>query len=63
MFSIFDRLPSLIAVIKAQVTGDKNELPANYNGEEWRLKKVAEYYKAVSDAEHLDQQRECHEHD
>jgi len=47
-----------IVVIKAQVTGYKNELPANYDGEEWRLKKVSEYYKAVSDAEHLNKQRE-----
>lgn len=30
----------------------------NYDGEEWRSKKVAEYYKAVSDAELLNQQRE-----
>ena len=47
-----------IVVIKAQVTGYKNELPANYDGEEWRLKKVSEYYKAVSDAEYLNKQRE-----
>lgn len=47
-----------IAVLKAQVMGYKNELPKNYDGEEWRSKKVAEYYKAVSDAEHLNQQRE-----
>ncbi len=47
-----------IVVIKAQVTGYKNELPKNYDGEEWRPKKVSEYYKAVSDAEQLNQQRE-----
>ena len=47
-----------IVVIKAQVTGYKNELPENYDGEEWRLKKVAEYYQAVSDAELLNKQRE-----
>lgn len=47
-----------IAVLKAQVTGYKNELPTNYDGEEWRSKKVSEYFKAVSDAEHLNQQRE-----
>ena len=47
-----------IAVLKAQVMGYKNELPKNYDGEEWRSKKVAEYYKVVSDAEHLNQQRE-----
>ncbi len=47
-----------IVVVKAQVTGYKNELPAHYDGEEWRSKKVSEFYKAVSDAEHLNQQRE-----
>ena len=47
-----------IIVLKAQVTGYKNELPKNYDGEEWRLKKVAEYYKAVSDAELLNKQRD-----
>jgi DNA repair exonuclease SbcCD ATPase subunit len=47
-----------IMVIKAQVTGYKNELPANYDGEAWRTKKVAEYYQAVSEAEHLNKQRE-----
>jgi energy-coupling factor transporter ATP-binding protein EcfA2 len=47
-----------IAVIKAQVTGYKNELPKNYDGEEWRAKKITEYYQAVSDAELLNKQRE-----
>ncbi len=47
-----------ITVLKAQVTGYKNELPKNYDGEAWRSKKVSEYYKAVSDAEHLNKQRE-----
>ena len=47
-----------IVVIKAQVTGYKNELPKNYDGEEWRSKKVSEYYQAVSDAELLNKQRE-----
>ena len=47
-----------ILVIKAQVTGYKNELPANYDGEAWRAKKVAEYYQSVSEAEHLNKQRE-----
>jgi Recombinational DNA repair ATPase (RecF pathway) len=47
-----------ITVIKAQVTGYKNELPKNYDGEEWRLKKVSEYYKAVSDAELINKQRD-----
>ena len=47
-----------IVAIKAQVKGYKNELPKNYDGEEWRLKNISEYYKAVSDAEHLNKQRE-----
>jgi len=47
-----------IGVIKAQVTGYKNELPKNYDGEEWRSKKVSEYYQAVSDAELLNKQRD-----
>jgi len=44
-----------IAIIKAQVIGYKDELPKNYDGEEWRLKKVADYYKAVADAEAINQ--------
>jgi len=47
-----------IVVIKAQVTGYKDELPKNYDGEEWRSKNVSEYYQAVSDAELLNKQRE-----
>jgi len=47
-----------IVVLKAQVTGYKNELPKNYDGEEWRSKNVAEYYQAVSDAELLNKQRD-----
>lgn len=47
-----------IVVIKAQVTGYKNELPTNYDGEEWRSKNISQYYQAVSDAEHLNKQRE-----
>ncbi|HUS88760.1 MAG TPA: AAA family ATPase [Desulfosporosinus sp.] len=42
-----------IAVLKAQVAGYRNELPPNYDGNEWRDKKVAEYYKAVHDAEQV----------
>jgi len=41
---------SEVVVLKAQIAGYRNELPPNYDGEEWRLKKVAEYYKAVHDA-------------
>ena len=44
---------SEIVVLKAQIAGYRNELPANYDGNEWREKKVAEYYKAVHDAEQV----------
>ena len=47
-----------IAVLKAQITGYKDELPKNYDGEEWRLKKVAEFYAAVSVAELTNKQRD-----
>jgi len=47
-----------IVVLKAQVVGYKDELPKDYDGEEWRFKNVSEYYQAVSDAEHLNKQRE-----
>ena len=42
-----------IAVLRAQIAGYRNELPPNYDGNEWREKKVAEYYKAVHDAEQV----------
>jgi len=42
-----------IVVLKAQVAGYRNELPPNYDGNEWREKRVAEYYKAVHDAEQI----------
>src|SRR5665648_2973 len=42
-----------IVVLKAQVAGYRNELPPNYDGNEWREKKVAEYYKAVHDGEQV----------
>src|SRR5665648_1263182 len=38
---------------KAQVAGYRNELPSNYDGNEWREKKVAKYYKAVQDGEQV----------
>ena len=40
-----------IAVLKAQIAGYRNELPPNYDGNEWREKKVAEYYAKVAAAE------------
>ena len=52
----FDQRASInseIVVLKAQIAGYRNELPANYDGNEWREKKVAEYYKAVHDAEQV----------
>ena len=42
-----------IAVLRAQVAGYRNELPPNYDGNEWREKKVAEYYAKVHDAEQI----------
>ena len=45
-----------IATIKSQVEGYKDELPENYDGDEWRTKKVAEFYKAATDAEAINQQ-------
>lgn len=40
-----------IKVLEAQVTGIKNELPKNYDGEAWRAKKVQDYYNKVAQAE------------
>lgn len=42
-----------IVVLKAQIAGYRNELPPNYDGNEWREKKVAEYYAKVHDAEQV----------
>lgn len=42
---------SEIVVLKAQIAGYRNELPPNYDGNEWREKKVAEFYRLVSEAE------------
>jgi len=44
---------SEVVVLKAQIAGYRNELPPNYDGEEWRLKKVVEYYKTVHDGEQV----------
>lgn len=52
----FDRRASVnsdIVVLRAQIAGYRNELPPNYDGEEWRLKKVSEYYAKVHDAEQI----------
>jgi hypothetical protein len=42
-----------IKELKAQIDVIHKELPADYNGEEWRDKKVQEYYKSVSDAQEV----------
>jgi len=42
---------SEVVVLKAQIAGYRNELPPNYDGNEWREKKVAEYYAMVASAE------------
>ena len=52
-FSQRESINREITVLKAQIAGYRNELPPNYDGNEWREKKVAEYYKAVHDAEQI----------
>jgi exonuclease SbcC len=42
-----------VKVLEAQVTGIKNELPPNYDGEKWRAEKVSEYYGKVARAEEI----------
>ena len=42
-----------IKVLEAQVTGIKNELPPNYDGEKWRSEKVSEYYGKVAQGEEI----------
>jgi DNA repair exonuclease SbcCD ATPase subunit len=42
-----------IDVLAAQAKGYKDQLPANYDGEEWRNKKVQEYYNKVSEAQEI----------
>lgn len=42
-----------IKTLEAQVRGIEQELPANYNGEEWKSKKIQEYYNKVSEAEKI----------
>jgi energy-coupling factor transporter ATP-binding protein EcfA2 len=42
-----------IKELEARIDVIHKELPADYNGEEWRDKKVQEYYKAVSDAQEI----------
>jgi len=40
-----------INLFKGQVKGIESELPANYDGEEWKAKKVQDFYNKVSDAQ------------
>jgi len=42
-----------VRTLEAQVKGIEQELPANYDGEEWKSKKVQEYYDKVSKAQEL----------
>ncbi|MCX7771635.1 MAG: hypothetical protein N2376_00795 [Clostridia bacterium] len=42
-----------IDVLKAQARGYRDQLPPNYDGEEWRDKKVQEYYAKVSEAQEI----------
>jgi energy-coupling factor transporter ATP-binding protein EcfA2 len=42
-----------IDVLKVQAQGYKNQMPANYDGEEWRNKSVQEYYSKVTQAEEV----------
>lgn len=42
-----------IRELKTQIQVIKKELPENYNGDEWREKKVQEYYNKVSEAQEI----------
>lgn len=42
-----------IKVLEAQVSGIRNDLPPNYDGEHWREQKVQEYYGKVAEAEEI----------
>jgi hypothetical protein len=41
--------------LKIQIKNIVDELPADYNGEDWRTKKVQEYYNKVSEAQKINQ--------
>ncbi|MBV4430705.1 AAA family ATPase [Clostridium tyrobutyricum] len=45
----------IIKELKTQIQVIKKELPADYDGEEWRNKKVQEYYNKVSEAQKINQ--------
>lgn len=44
-----------IKELKTQIQVIKKDLPADYDGEEWRNKKVQEYYNKVSEAQKINQ--------
>jgi exonuclease SbcC len=44
-----------IHTLQAQVKGIEKELPANYNGDDWKDKNVQEYYNKVNDAQKINQ--------
>ena len=44
-----------IRTLEAQVSGIEKELPANYDGEEWKAVKVQDYYAKVSEAQKINQ--------
>lgn len=44
-----------IKELKTQIEVIKKDLPVNYDGEEWRSKKVQEYYSKVSEAQKINQ--------
>jgi len=48
-----------IKILEAQVKGIRDELPANYDGEEWRNKNLADYYKKVNEAEETNRKIEA----
>ncbi|MBV4436706.1 AAA family ATPase [Clostridium tyrobutyricum] len=45
----------VIKELKTQIQVIKKDLPADYDGEEWRNKKVQEYYNKVSEAQKINQ--------
>jgi exonuclease SbcC len=44
-----------IKLLEGQERGIKAELPPNYNGEEWKVLKVQDYYNKVSEAQKINQ--------
>ena len=42
-----------VKLLEGQVKGIESELPANYDGNEWKAKKIQEYYSKVSEAQKI----------